>query len=66
MKRTVSITENGGYKMARDTLCTALKELYGYDPHNWDGLTLAELWQQLTDRQMNQVLVQLPQLLRHQ
>jgi hypothetical protein len=43
----------------RDSLCTALQERYGYDPHHWDGLTLAELWQRLTDQQMNKVLVHL-------
>ena len=41
--------------MSRDAVCTALNQLYGHDPRSWDGLTLAELWQRLTDEQMTNV-----------
>jgi hypothetical protein len=41
--------------MTRDDLCIALADLYGYAPYEWDGWTMAELWQHLTDEQQTAV-----------
>lgn len=45
--------------MSRDAVCTALSHLYRVNPCSWDGLTLGELWQRLTDEQMTSVCRQL-------
>jgi len=41
--------------MSRDAVCMALNQLYGYKPESWDGLTLAEMWQQLSLEQIGKI-----------
>lgn len=41
--------------MTRDQLCVALSDLYSYQPDDFDGLTKAEMWQDLTNKQMEEV-----------
>lgn len=39
----------------RDDFCIALSDLYGYDPTDYDGLTLAEISQQISVTQLEEV-----------
>jgi hypothetical protein len=41
--------------ISRDEFCYGLLDLYGYEPTMWDGLSYAEITQDLSTDQLNRV-----------